>query len=42
MALSERGFQNMTLFKRDTTKSASIAIKKKIAGLDDNYRSTRL
>ena len=26
------------LFKQDTTKSASLAAKKKIAGLDDDYR----
>ncbi len=32
----------MTLFKQDNTKSASIARKKKIAGLDDDYRSTLL
>ena len=32
----------MALFKRDTTKSASMARKKKMAGLDDNYRSTLL
>jgi len=32
----------MTLFKQDTTKSASMARKKKMAGLDDNYRSTLL
>ena len=30
----------MTMFKQDTTKSASIARKKKMAGLDDDYRST--
>ena len=29
----------MALFKQDKTKSASIAAKKKIAGLDDEYRS---
>ena len=32
----------MALFKQDTTKSASIAAKKKMAGLDDNFRSTLL
>lgn len=32
----------MALFKQDTTKSASMARKKKMAGLDDNYRSTLL
>ena len=32
----------MALFKRDTTKSASMARKKKMAGLDDEYRSTLL
>ena len=32
----------MALFKRDETKSASIARKKKMAGLDDEYRSTLL
>ena len=32
----------MTLFKQDTTKSASMARKKKMAGLDDEYRSTLL
>jgi predicted transposase YbfD/YdcC len=32
----------MTLFKQDTTKSASMARKKKMAGLDDDYRSTLL
>jgi len=32
----------MALFKRDTTKSASMARKKKMAGLDDDYRSTLL
>jgi len=30
----------MALFKQDSTKSASIAAKKKMAGLDDDYRST--
>ena len=32
----------MTLFKQDKTKSASMARKKKMAGLDDDYRSTLL
>ena len=32
----------MALFKRDETKSASMARKKKMAGLDDDYRSTLL
>ena len=32
----------MTLFKQDETKSASMARKKKMAGLDDDYRSTLL
>jgi len=32
----------MGLFKQDSTKSASIAAKKKMAGLDDEYRSTLL
>ena len=32
----------MALFKRDTTKSASMVRKKKMAGLDDDYRSTLL
>ncbi|EDP98831.1 ISAs1 family transposase [Shewanella benthica] len=32
----------MTLFKQDQTKRASIAAKKKMAGLDDEYRSTPL
>ena len=32
----------MALLKRDDTKSASIARKKKMAGLDDDYRSTLL
>ncbi|TEW55735.1 ISAs1 family transposase [Psychromonas sp. RZ22] len=32
----------MALFKQDGTKSASIAAKKKMAGLDDEYRSTLL
>lgn len=32
----------MALFKRDTTKSASMARKKKMAGLDDDYRSVLL
>lgn len=32
----------MALFKKDTTKSASMARKKKMAGLDDDYRSTLL
>jgi len=32
----------MTLFKQDTTKSASMARKKKMAELDDDYRSTLL
>ncbi|MFA0464950.1 ISAs1 family transposase, partial [Vibrio sp. 10N.261.45.F1] len=30
----------MALFKRDKTQSASMARKKKMAGLDDDYRST--
>jgi hypothetical protein len=30
------------LFKQDQTKCASIAAKKKMAGLDDEYRSTLL
>ncbi|EDP98602.1 hypothetical protein KT99_02367 [Shewanella benthica KT99] len=30
----------MTLFKQDQTKRASIVAKKKMAGLDDEYRST--
>lgn len=32
----------MALFKRDETKAASMARKKKMAGLDDEYRSTLL
>lgn len=32
----------LALFKQDSTKSASMARKKKMAGLDDNYRSTLL
>ena len=32
----------MALFKQDTTKTASMARKKKLAGLDDDYRSTLL
>jgi len=32
----------MALFKLDATKSASMARKKKVAGLDDDYRSTLL
>ncbi|MGP5157764.1 ISAs1 family transposase [Pseudoalteromonas prydzensis] len=32
----------MVLFKQDTTKTASMARKKKMAGLDDDYRSTLL
>ncbi|MFT6928276.1 MAG: hypothetical protein ACJAZP_003926 [Psychromonas sp.] len=32
----------MALFKQDDTKSASMARKKKMAGLDDDYRSTLL
>ncbi|OED85863.1 ISAs1 family transposase [Vibrio breoganii] len=32
----------MALFKQDTTKSASMARKKKMAGLDDDYRSALL
>ncbi|EDQ01711.1 ISAs1 family transposase [Shewanella benthica] len=32
----------MTLFKQDQTKRASIVAKKKMAGLDDEYRSTPL
>lgn len=32
----------MALFKQDETKKASMARKKKMAGLDDNYRSTLL
>lgn len=32
----------MALFKQDTSKSASMARKKKMAGLDDDYRSTLL
>jgi len=32
----------MALFKQDNTKSSSIAAKKKMAGLDDDYRSTLL
>ena len=32
----------MALFKQDMSKSASMAAKKKMAGLDDKYRSTLL
>jgi len=32
----------MALFKQDTTKSASMARKKEMAGLDDDYRSSLL
>ena len=32
----------MALFKQDTTKKASMARKKKMAGLDDDFRSTLL
>ncbi|EDP99797.1 hypothetical protein KT99_14274 [Shewanella benthica KT99] len=32
----------MTVFKQDQTKRASIVAKKKMAGLDDEYRSTLL
>ena len=32
----------MALFKQDDTKQASITAKKKMAGLDDEYRSTLL
>jgi hypothetical protein len=32
----------IALFKQDNRKSASMARKKKMAGLDDNYRSTLL
>jgi hypothetical protein len=32
----------MTLFKHDTTKSASMARKKKMVGLNDDYRPTLL
>ena len=32
----------MALFKQDETKSASMARKKKLAGLDDDSRSTLL
>ena len=32
----------LNLFKQDETKSASIARKKKMASLDDDYRSTLL
>ena len=32
----------MALFKQDETKQASMAAKKKMAGLDDQYRSTLL
>ncbi|AAZ25236.1 hypothetical protein CPS_3336 [Colwellia psychrerythraea 34H] len=32
----------MTLFKQDTTKLVSMARKKKMAGLDDDYRSNLL
>jgi hypothetical protein len=30
----------MVLFKQDKTKEASMAAKKKMAGLDNDYRST--
>jgi len=30
----------MALFKQDETKKASMKAKKKMAGLDDEYRST--
>ncbi len=32
----------MALFKQNTTKSASMARKKKMAGIGDDYRSTLL
>ncbi|WP_376708399.1 hypothetical protein [Shewanella surugensis] len=32
----------LALFKKDTSKSASMTRKKKTAGLDDEYRSTLL
>jgi hypothetical protein len=32
----------MALFKQDETKMASIKAKRKMAGLDDSYRSTLL
>jgi hypothetical protein len=32
----------LALFKKDETKPASIARKNKMAGLDDEYRSTLL
>ncbi|MGE6811955.1 ISAs1 family transposase, partial [Pseudoalteromonas nigrifaciens] len=32
----------MALFKQDASKSASMARKKKMAGLDDDYRSALL
>ena len=32
----------MALFKQDETKKASMKAKKKMAGLDDEYRSTLL
>ncbi len=32
----------MALFKRDTSKPTSMARKKKMAGLDDDYRSILL
>ncbi len=32
----------IALFKQDTTKSASMTRKKKMTGLDDDYRSTLL
>jgi hypothetical protein len=32
----------MALFKQDETKVASMKAKKKMAGLDDDYRSTLL
>jgi hypothetical protein len=32
----------MALFKQDETKKASMKAKKKMAGLDDKYRSTLL
>ena len=33
---------SMALFKRDETKKARLARKKKMAGLDDSYRLTLL
>lgn len=32
----------MAFYKQDESKSASMAAKKKMAGLDDEYRSTLL